>query len=117
MNSENPLTARVAVNRIWAEFFGQGIVSTPEDFGSQGAAPSHPELLDWLAVHFATDLDWSVKDLIRTIVLSRTYRQSSQVSPTLRELDPYNTLLARGPSARPHRRNSSVTRCWRYPDY
>ena len=100
VNSDNPLTARVAVNRIWAEFFGRGIVSTPEDFGSQGAAPSHPELLDWLAVHFATELTWSVKDLIRTIVLSQTYRQSSQTSPTLRELDPYNTLLARGPSAR-----------------
>ena len=100
VNPENPLTARVAVNRIWAEFFGRGIVSTPEDFGSQGAAPSHPELLDWLAVHFATELDWSVKDLIHTIVLSRTYRQSSQASPALREVDPYNTLLARGPSAR-----------------
>ena len=100
VDEENPLTARVTVNRVWAELFGRGIVSTPEDFGSQGAAPSHPELLDWLAVHFATELDWSVKDLIRTIVLSRTYRQSSQASPALREVDPYNTLLARGPSAR-----------------
>ncbi len=100
VSPKNPLTARVTVNRIWAELFGRGIVSTLEDFGSQGAAPSHPELLDWLAVYFGTELDWSVKRLIRTIVLSRTYRQSSQASPTLRELDPYNTLLARGPSAR-----------------
>ena len=100
VSPENPLTARVAVNRVWTEFFGRGIVSTPEDFGSQGTAPSHPKLLDWLAVHFATELDWSVKELIRTIVLSRTYRQTSQASLALRELDPYNTLLARGPSAR-----------------
>ena len=100
VSPENPLTARVTVNRVWAEFFGQGIVTTLEDFGSQGAAPSYPELLDWLAVHFATELDWSVKDLIRTIVLSRTYRQSSQAAPALRELDPHNALLARGPSAR-----------------
>ena len=97
---DNPLTARVTVNRIWGELFGRGLVSTPEDFGSQGAKPSHPELLDWLAVQFATEMQWSVKELIRTIVTSRTYRQSSQASEELRELDPYNDLLARGPRSR-----------------
>ncbi|MBB4078519.1 hypothetical protein GGR28_001132 [Lewinella aquimaris] len=96
---ENPLTARVAVNRIWGELFGTGLVATPEDFGSQGAMPTHPELLDWLAVHFATDLKWSTKQLIRLIVHSKTYRQSSAARPELGD-DPYNQLLARGPRSR-----------------
>ncbi|MCP9235741.1 PSD1 and planctomycete cytochrome C domain-containing protein [Lewinella sp. JB7] len=96
---DHPLTARVAVNRIWAELFGTGIVATPEDFGSQGAAPSHPDLLDWLAVHYATELQWSTKRLIRFIVLSKTYRQSSAIRPEPAD-DPDNRLLARGPRGR-----------------
>ena len=100
VSDENPLTARVTVNRIWGELFGRGIVTTPEDFGSQGALPTHPELLDWLAVHFRDELDWSVKDLIRTIVLSRTYRQSSVADARALERDPYNRHLVRGPRAR-----------------
>jgi hypothetical protein len=100
VNGENPLTARVTVNRLWGELFGRGIVTTPEDFGSQGARPTHPELLDWLAVHFQTELDWSIKKLLRTIVLSRTYRQSSVAGKDLLAQDPYNELLARGPRAR-----------------
>ena len=97
---ENPLTARVTVNRFWAQFFGTGIVETLEDFGTQGAAPSHPELLDWLAVRFMTDNKWSIKALQRDIVLSSTYRQSSRVSKALVERDPANRLLGRGPRVR-----------------
>jgi hypothetical protein len=100
VSPDNPLTGRVTVNRIWAELFGRGLVSTPEDFGSQGALPSHPELLDYLAVRFAGDWKGSVKRLIREIVLSRTYRQSSAASPEERQADPYNQWLARGPAAR-----------------
>ena len=74
---ENPLTARVMVNRVWGHLFGRPIVTTPSDFGEQGAAPTHPELLDYLAIQFV-QRGWSMKDLIRTLVLSRTYRQSSQ---------------------------------------
>jgi hypothetical protein len=91
---ENPLTARVFVNRVWQELFGQGLVATPEDFGTRGAAPSHPELLDWLASRFREG-GWNVKALIREIVLSSTYRQSSDARPDLRERDPDNRLLAR----------------------
>jgi mono/diheme cytochrome c family protein len=91
---ENPLTARVAVDRIWQEFFGRGIVSTTDDFGTQGGRPSHPELLDWLATRYR-QLEWSNKALIREIVLSRTYRQSSSSRPDLEQKDPENTLLAR----------------------
>ena len=94
MAPENPLTARVAVNRIWQELFGRGIVSTSEDFGTQGDKPSHPELLDWLANEYR-NLGWSNKALIREIVLSRTYRQSSAVRPDLAQKDPANLLLAR----------------------
>ncbi len=97
---ENPLTARVAVNRFWLELFGKGIVPTPEDFGSAGEPPSHPELLDQLAVTFSTDMKWSVKTMLREIVTSATYRQDSTITDELEELDPSNRLLARGPRQR-----------------
>ena len=124
VSAENPLTARVAVNRFWEQFFGRGIVLTSEDFGTQGEAPSHPELLDWLAVEFrdgatgrqgdgaihpTTDhgppTTWSMKALHRLIVTSATYRQSSSIQPSSLSAhpsndDPYNRLLARGPRFR-----------------
>ncbi len=93
-SKENPLTARVAVNRLWQMFFGIGLVKTSEDFGVQGERPSHPELLDWLAVEFAEK--WDTKHLIRLIVTSATYRQSAKVTPELLDRDPENRLLARG---------------------
>jgi hypothetical protein len=97
----HPLTARVAVNRYWQAFFGTGIVKTPGDFGSQGEEPSHPALLDWLASEFMTPSDpsipkWDVKAMVRLIVTSATYRQSSVVTPELLARDPENRLLARG---------------------
>lgn len=95
----NPLTARVAVNRYWQAYFGTGIVKTVDDFGSQGEAPSHPELLDWLATEFMRT-GWDVKAMQRLIVTSATYRQASIASPELRERDPENRLLARGPRVR-----------------
>ncbi|HJT30849.1 MAG TPA: PSD1 and planctomycete cytochrome C domain-containing protein, partial [Pirellulales bacterium] len=94
VSPENPLTARVAVNRQWAVLFGRGLVSTTEDFGLQGAIPSHPELLDWLAVEFI-ERGWSLKSLHRQIVTSATYQQSSRVTPELLAKDPDNRLLAR----------------------
>ena len=96
---DHPLTARVAVNRLWQMLLGQGIVRTVDDFGSQGTAPTHPELLDWLAVDFTTH-GWDQKRLIREIVLSATYRQSSRPTAQLLQVDPENLLLARGPRQR-----------------
>jgi hypothetical protein len=96
---QNPLTARVAVNRIWRLHFGRGLVVTEQDFGSQGKLPTHPELLDWLAGWFM-DHGWDVKALHKLIVTSATYRQSSQASRALVERDPDNALLARGPKHR-----------------
>ena len=98
--SDQPLTARVAVNRSWEELFGTGLVETLEDFGSAGELPSHPELLDWLALHFQNDLHWNMKALMREIVTSATYRQSGRTTPALREKDPRNRLLAHGPQQR-----------------
>jgi hypothetical protein len=98
-DKKNPLTSRVAVNRWWAEIFGQGIVTTSEDFGTQGEKPTHPKLLDWLAIEFS-ESGWSVKQLLRSIVLSKTYRQSSNLSPEKRKKDPQNQLHSRGPRFR-----------------
>ena len=100
VSSDNPLTARVTVNRHWQAFFGRGLVKTLEDFGYQSDPPSHPDLLDWLAVTFMRDLDWSMKKLHRLIVTSATYRQASTVAPDLAARDPDNVLLARGPRVR-----------------
>lgn len=94
MSPDNPLVARVAVNRLWQEMFSRGIVSTSEDFGTQGDKPSHPELLDYLAADFR-DHGWSTKRILREIALSTTYQQSSDVRPDLEKKDPANTLLAR----------------------
>lgn len=96
VSKENPLTARVAVNRVWSQIFGRGLVETEEDFGSQGALPSHPELLDWLAVEFRDSLHWSQKRLIRTIVLSNVYQQAYENDPLRKEKDPRNVWLSRG---------------------
>jgi hypothetical protein len=95
----NPLTARVAVNRYWQTYFGTGLVKTVDDFGAQGEWPSHPELLDWLAVEFVRT-GWDIKAMQRLIVTSATYRQSSRVTPALLQKDPENRLLARGPRFR-----------------
>jgi len=111
----NPLTARVAVNRFWAQLFGVGIVETEEDFGTQGALPSHPELLDWLALAFSSPIagegavsgiapehraGWSMKRLLRLLVTSATYRQSSRVTADRLAKDPRNRLLSRSPRPR-----------------
>ena len=99
VSPENPLVARVTVNRLWAELFGHGLVTTPEDFGIKGEPPTHPELLDWLAVEFM-DNGWSMKKLLKTIVTSAAYRQSSRVTPDLFARDDQNLLYARGPRHR-----------------
>ena len=104
VRSDNPLTARVTVNRIWEQYFGSGIVATSEDFGTQGEAPSNQALLDWLACEFMHPSSgahpWSIKAIYKLIVMSATYRQSSKVTPKSLEKDPYNRLLARGPRFR-----------------
>jgi hypothetical protein len=99
VDPKHPLTARVAVNRFWQTYFGLGIVKTQEDFGVQGEAPVHPELLDWLATEFIRT-GWDIRAMQRLIVTSATYRQSSAVTPALHERDPDNRLLARGPRGR-----------------
>jgi hypothetical protein len=99
VDKKNPTVARVIVNRIWQEYFGRGIVATAEDFGTQGDRPTHPELLDWLAVEFM-DKGWDVKHIQRLIAESATYRQSSVIPPQMWERDPYDQLLARGPRTR-----------------
>ena len=99
-SDQQPLTARVFVNRIWAQLFGAGIVASLEEFGSTGSPPSHPALLDDLSVRFMKDMGWSLKSLLKELVLSATYRQSAVVSSELKEKDPSNRLLARGPRTR-----------------
>ena len=99
VSPENPLTARVTVNRLWQSVFGTGLVRTSEDFGAQGEAPSHPELLDWLAGEFMRS-GWDVQHILRLILTSATYQQSSRTTPELLAADPDNRLLARGPRFR-----------------
>jgi hypothetical protein len=99
VDEDNPLTARVIANRYWEAIFGTGLVRTSEEFGSQGELPSHPEMLDWLATELVAR-DWDLKHLLRLLVTSATYRQSSRVTPELVERDPDNRLLARGPRFR-----------------
>ncbi|GAB2787142.1 hypothetical protein GCM10027275_34740 [Rhabdobacter roseus] len=100
VSRDNPLTARVIVNRFWEQLFGAGLVETVEDLGSQGIEPTHRELLDWLSATFMEDYQWSVKRLLKQMVMSATYRQSSEASPEKLEKDPYNTWLSRGPRVR-----------------
>lgn len=96
VSDKNPLSARVAVNRFWEQIFGRGLVESMEEFGSQGKNPSHPELLDWMAVKFMKEYNWKIKPLLRDFVLSATYQQSSDASTERLELDPSNSWLSRG---------------------
>ncbi|MGJ8681836.1 DUF1553 domain-containing protein [Paraglaciecola sp.] len=98
-SKDNPLVARVVINRYWQLIFGNGLVRTPEDFGNQGQLPSHPALLDWLAIEFISS-GWDVKHMLKLMVSSATYQQSSKSTPELNETDPENVWLAKGPSAR-----------------
>ena len=100
IDAKNPLTGRVAVNRYWEQIFGVGLVETPEDFGMRSKLPVHPELLDWLAVEFTTTMKWDVKKLIKLMVTSAAYRQSSKVTPEMQQRDPDNRLFGRGPRFR-----------------
>lgn len=100
VSGDNPLTARVTVNRFWAQLFGKGIVATLDDFGSQGDQPTHPELLDWLALEFQGEMNWDMKRLLKLMVTSATYKQSSKVTAERLEKDPYNKLLSRAPRLR-----------------
>ena len=95
VHADHPLTARVTVNQVWAHLFGRGIVPTLNDFGVRGESPTHPALLDWLARQFSHEMNWSRKELIKTIVMSATWRQSSVYRPELQQNDPNNRLLAR----------------------
>lgn len=99
LSEDHPLTSRVTINRYWQLYFGKGLVDTPEDFGNQGSLPSHPELLDWLAMNFI-ESGWDIKAMQKMIVMSATYRQDSYTSPDLLEIDPQNVWLARGPRHR-----------------
>ncbi|NBV55358.1 MAG: DUF1553 domain-containing protein, partial [Verrucomicrobia bacterium] len=99
VNGQHPLTGRVWVNRAWERLFGTGLVKTSENFGSQADWPSHPELLDWLAVDFV-ERKWDMKAMYKFIMMSRTYRQSAAVTPDKLEKDPENRLLSRGPRFR-----------------
>ena len=96
VDKNNPLTARVFVNQLWQEFFGRGLVKTSGDFGMQGELPSHPELLDWLAVDFM-EHGWDIKRLVKQIVMSATYRQSAKVSEEKLKKDPENIYLSHAP--------------------
>ena len=100
LSRENPLTARVAVNRIWGRFFGRGLVETEEDFGTQGMPPTHPLLLDWLAVEYRDTHQWSLKKMCRQIALSAVYQQSATTNPTARKMDPENRWLSHSPRFR-----------------
>ena len=99
VSPENPLTARVTVNRMWNELFGAGLVETTEDFGIMGQRPSHPELLDWLAVEFR-ESGWNIKHMYKLMVMSAAYRQSAKSTPEQLARDPKNLLLAHGPRFR-----------------
>ncbi|MEC3906650.1 DUF1553 domain-containing protein [Tamlana sp. 2201CG12-4] len=100
VSEDNYLTGRVIVNRFWAELFGKGIVLTSEDFGTLGERPTHPELIDWLALRFSKEWNWSMKTLIRNMVLSATYRQSAVITPKTKQIDPDNKWLARSSRVR-----------------
>ena len=113
VNDDNPLTPRVIANRHWEEMFGIGIVQTSEEFGSQGDLPSHPMLLDWLAVELR-ESGWDLKRLLKLLVTSATYRQSSITSDALQQADPFNRFYARGPRYRVRRDGSrpGIVRQW-----